>query len=60
MMIAVVLLLGYLIYYLYTNNGEKKTTQSSGDTSVEVLKRRYINGEIDEETYRRMLAILNN
>ena len=60
MMIIIALLIGVLVYYLVTGKdniqfGDKNEKKKS---PVEVLKNRYANGEIDEETYRRMLTVL--
>lgn len=42
-----------LIWFLI-RKGSDSTTGSSGESSLEILKKRYARGEIDEEQYRRM------
>lgn len=42
-----------LIWFLIRKGSESRT-DSSGESSLEILKKRYARGEIDEEQYRRM------
>jgi uncharacterized membrane protein len=42
-----------VIYYLYSHR-DIKWQGSHADDPAETLKMRYVRGEIDEETYRRM------
>ncbi|WP_372637028.1 SHOCT domain-containing protein [Fodinibius sp.] len=42
-----------LIWYLI-RKGSESPSGSSGESSLEILKKRYARGEIDEEQYRRM------
>lgn len=60
MMILVWILIGFAVYYLVTNNKADENKKSAKAYPVEALKLRYINGEIDEETYRRTLKVLND
>lgn len=60
MMILVWVLIGLAVYYLVTNNKADENKNSAKANPVEALKLRYINGEIDEETYRRTLKVLND
>lgn len=60
MMIIVWLIIGFGIYYLFKNSGSIDFNGQNKKNSVEVLKQRYINGEIDDDTYKRMLKVLNN
>lgn len=60
MMIIVWLLIAYLIYQIMTRNDltifADRKNASSESTPVEILKLRYVNGEIDEETYKKMIS----
>lgn len=60
MMILTWLILGFVIYYIVTNKGGQDFKSSSKKNPDEILKERYINGEIDEETFKSMKAILNS
>jgi len=42
-----------LIWFLI-RKGSESPTESTGESSLEILKKRYARGEIDEEQYRRM------
>lgn len=60
MMIIWLLLIGIVLYALLAKPGKqiggwKKTEEDPG----EILKNRYVNGEITEEEYKRMLKIVN-
>jgi uncharacterized membrane protein len=60
MMILVWVLIGFAVYYLVTNNKTEENKNNGRKDPVETLKLRYISGEIDEETYRRTLKVLND
>ncbi|HZW50138.1 MAG TPA: hypothetical protein VFF80_08455 [Bacillota bacterium] len=53
-MIIVVLILGYLLYSVSKDNGNTKKSKRNPVSPIETLQLRYINGEIDEETYTRL------
>lgn len=54
MMLIAVIGIGFLIYYL-NSNGKMGTGSSTGKGSAEeLLKARFVNGEIDEKTYLQM------
>lgn len=55
MMFGGLIIVGLIIYYFYKNNGGSMTLNNEAE---EKLKHRFINGEIDEETYLRMKNIL--
>lgn len=57
MMLIGWVLIGVVIYYVLKN--EKGLTFSSKSNAEELLKERYVNGEIDEETYLNMKNTLN-
>ncbi len=42
-----------LIWFLI-RKGKESSSENSGESSLEILKKRYARGEIDEEEYRRM------
>lgn len=51
------LLLLVIGYFLITGDGNNFFTPKK-DQAQELLKERFVNGEIDEETYKRMKAVL--
>lgn len=59
MMILFWALIGFAVYYFYKNS-DKAENKSTKENSIELLKLRYVNGEIDEETYRRTLQVLKD
>lgn len=60
MMILFLILIGLAVYYLVKNDGQADNRNKNNKNAVEVLKLRYVNGEIDQETYRRTLDVLND
>jgi uncharacterized membrane protein len=42
--------IGVIVYYVFI----KDSKSSSGSAAEDILKQRYVNGEIDEITYNRM------
>lgn len=57
MMIFGWLIIGFIIYHLLKDRG---TSFINTDNNAEArLKERYVNGEIDEETYLRMKKTIN-
>lgn len=57
-MIFIWIILGLFIYYLYKNNESNNIPARKTDSSLEVLKQRYVKGEIDDETFERMKKII--
>lgn len=57
-MIFVWIIIGLLIYYMYKNNSSVSINSEKKSSSLEVLKHRYVKGEIDDETYERMKKII--
>jgi uncharacterized membrane protein len=52
-------IIGVILYFVFRNKGDWTNKDSQKpDESVELLKQRYINGEIDEEQYKKMLEVL--
>jgi len=60
MMILLLVLIGFAVYYMTKNGGQAESRNKNQRDSVEVLKLRYVSGEIDEETYKRTLKVLND
>ena len=60
MMILIWVLLGFAIYYLVKNGKIGDGGNKNKENAVEILKMRYINGEIDEEAYKRALKVLKD
>lgn len=44
-------------YYLFRQTGGNKFNQKASDAE-EILKQRYVSGEIDEDTYHRILQTI--
>lgn len=57
MMFIGAILIG-LIFYLVYGNPIKERTAQNGTNAENILKERYIRGEIDEETYRKMKDVI--
>lgn len=60
MMILIWLLIGFGIYYLVKDNNNEERKSNSKADAVEMLKLRYVNGEIDQQTYLRTLEVLKD
>lgn len=60
MMILFLLIIGIGVYFLVKNSGRLAFSEQNKDKSVEILKQRYVNGEIDDEEYKRMSKILKD
>ena len=56
-MMLVPILLVMLVYYLLTSD-KKRISINSQDNAESILKERYVNGEIDEETFRKMRSVI--
>lgn len=54
MFILILLLIGVVIYFLAANMGSKSFKMPGRKSPREILDERFANGEIDEETYRKM------
>ena len=58
-MILLWVVIGVGIYYLAKNNGWTAPSLMPNDKRAEdILKQRYVNGEIDDETYKRMFETI--
>jgi uncharacterized membrane protein len=60
MMILFLLIIGIAIYILMRKNEWAAFGKQAHDKSVEILKQRYVNGEIDDEEYKRMSKMPND
>ena len=58
MMIIIWVLLGVGVYYVLKSSGKIDIGKNSQPDAEAVLKQRYVNGEIDDETYSKMLKTL--
>ncbi len=60
MMFLWLLLIGLVLYFVLVKPGKRigEATKSAEDPE-EVLKKRFVNGEITEEEYKNMLKIVN-
>ena len=59
MFIGLLILLGIGAYFLFFSKNAAKPQFASKKSAVETLKERYVNGEIDEETFIKMKETLN-
>lgn len=61
MFLPILLLIGLIVYIFWDSPRYSRLTarKLASDDAVELLKRRYIKGEIDEETYRKIKEIIN-
>jgi uncharacterized membrane protein len=57
-MFLILILIGLAIYFAINGNLKFEGFKSSGDAAIEILKQKFVNGEIDEETYKKKLSIL--
>ncbi len=59
-MIIIWLIIGFGIYYFFKNNTSMNFKPNKDTEAEEKLKQRYVNGEIDDETYARILKAIRN
>lgn len=60
MMFIWLLLIGVVLYALLAKPGKRVSDwHKSGDDPEDVLKKRYVNGEITEEEYKKMMKVVN-
>ncbi|MFT8391714.1 MAG: SHOCT domain-containing protein [Sporolactobacillus sp.] len=59
MLILIVLLLIGGYYFLH-QKGSIKFSQAKTSNAEEILKQRFVSGEIDEDTYNRMLKTIRS
>ncbi|MGB5824647.1 MAG: hypothetical protein WBH44_11295 [Proteocatella sp.] len=56
MMFLVVIIIGVIVYYGF--KGDSSLPNANRNQAEDILKRRYVTGEIDEKTYLQMREIL--
>lgn len=54
-----ILIIGIVIYFLLSQNGISKIKFSGSRSPEDILKERFVNGEIDVETFEKMKETLN-
>ena len=54
MMVLGLLAIGFLVYYLMDGKSKVNFTGSKKSDAEEILKLRFVNGELDEKTYLQM------
>lgn len=59
MMLFIWLIIGICIYYFIKNNELTNIKNSKATNAEELLKHRYVNGEIDEENYKKMIKVIS-
>lgn len=60
MMTIPLLLIGLVVYLLLREKRDFTQRRQTGDDSSELLKSRYVKGEVNEETYKKMLMNLKS
>jgi len=58
MFLWILLIVGVAVYFIFNSNKEKTTASSGGQSALDLLKERFIKGEIDEEEYNRKKNII--
>jgi uncharacterized membrane protein len=59
MMILLWILIGFGIYYFIKDNRIVKEQNKKGKTPDDILRERYVNGEIDEAMFEKMKITIN-
>jgi putative membrane protein len=59
MMILIWVLIGFGIYYFIKTDETVKVKFKGGNAPEDILKERYVNGEIDEATFEKMKITIN-
>lgn len=57
-MIFIWIIIVFLVYHMYKNNESLSINTRKTDSSMEVLKQRYVKGEISDDDFERMKKIL--
>jgi len=57
-MIFVLIIIGLYFYYIHNNTETLNINSKKVDDSMEILKQRYVRGEIDDESFERMKKII--
>ena len=54
------IIIGLFIYYLYKDHLVTNINMTKSSNAAEILKQRYVNGEMDDEAYERMNRIIKD
>jgi uncharacterized membrane protein len=49
-----------ILYFAFKNKGVWNKEDQKNDESLDLLKQKYINGESDEDKYKKMLEVLRS
>jgi len=58
-LLVLIIVLAISIYRI-TTSGKGNVNRTINDDSIEILKKRYAGGEIDEEQYKKMRDVIEN
>jgi len=47
-----------LAYFMFRNNGPMRSSSGGGETALDILQKRYVNGDISQEEYQEKRNIL--
>lgn len=59
LLLILIVVLAIFIYRI-TTSGKGNANRTINDDSIEILKKRYASGEIDEEQYRKMRDVIES
>ncbi|WP_010631953.1 SHOCT domain-containing protein [Sporolactobacillus vineae] len=59
-MLILIILLLLVGYYFLRQKGSNSFSQTKTSNAEEILKQRFVSGEIDEDTYNRMLKTIRS
>lgn len=59
-MLFIWVVIGLVIYYLYKNSANQNIRHERGNSAESILKQRYVKGEIDDETFDKMMRIIKD
>jgi uncharacterized membrane protein len=57
MLIFTWIIAGFLIYFLFKNQDDLNS-KSKNNNAEDILKAKYVKGEIDDETFNKMIKII--
>nr|WP_312577545.1 SHOCT domain-containing protein [Sedimentibacter sp.] len=59
-MLLIWVVIGLIIYYLYKNNANLNIKHERESSAEAILKQRYVKGEIDDDTFEKMMKIIKD
>ncbi|GEB78109.1 MULTISPECIES: SHOCT domain-containing protein [Sporolactobacillus] len=59
-MLLIIILLVFGGYYLFRQTSRNGLSRDKTSNAEEILKQRFVSGEIDEDTYNRMLKTIRS